>query len=99
MRAGQSGVANHGVFLHLFQAAGLAHSDAFVDVCQNRHHLFPGQVGAEVDRPLPLGESRPALPTAPQATGCAGTATEHDQIPHGPLAVLRTLGIEGSSHP
>jgi hypothetical protein len=91
--AGQSGVANHRVFLHPFQATGLAHPDAFVDVFQDRRHLFIRQMGAEEDRSLPLGESRSAPPTSQQARGCAGPAA-NAQIPGTPLAVVRTLGIE-----
>ena len=95
MRAGQSGVAYHGVFLHFFQAAGLAHPDAFIDVFQKRDHLPLGQMGAEEDRPLPLGEPRPAPVAAEQAA--RGTrATANDQIPGTALTVIRTLGIDAT---
>jgi hypothetical protein len=95
VRASQPGVANHGVFLHSFQAAGLAHPDAFVDVFQDRHHLFPRQMGAEEDRPFPLGKPRPAPVASQQAIRRAGSATD-DQIPGRTLAVLRTLGIDAA---
>ena len=85
MCAGQPGVADHGVLLHSFQAAGLAHPDAFVDVFQDRHDFFLRQMGAEEDRPLPFGEAASAQATTQQAMRCAGASADA-QIPGGPLA-------------
>jgi len=95
VRPGQLGVANHSVFLHSFQAAGLAHPDAFMDVFQDRHHLFPRQMGAEEDRPLPLGKPRPTPVASQQTIRRARPATD-DQISGRTLAVLRTLGIDAA---
>lgn len=95
MRAGQPGIAYHRVFLHSFQAAGLAHPDAFVDVFQDRHHLLPRQMGAEENRPLPLGKPRPAPLASQQAIPRAGAAAD-GQISGSTLAVVRTLGIEAA---
>jgi len=95
VRPGQPGVANHGVFLHAFQASGLAHPDAFIDVFQDRHHLLPRQMGAEEDRPLPLGKPRPT-PVATQQTIRRARPAADDQISGSTLAVLRTLGIDAA---
>ncbi len=95
--AGRPAVAAHRVAVHLAEPPGLADAAAFGDVLQDRFDLLGGELGAEEDRPLALGEPHLTGAAAEHATGLVGAvATGHGQISRTPLAMLGTVGIQAA---
>jgi hypothetical protein len=95
--AGQSGVADHGVAVHLHQASGGPDAVAFGQVLEDRDGLLLGQLRAEQGRPLAFGEAVLAGAAVEQpALLVLAVAGADGQVSEPALAVIRTLLVHAA---
>ena len=95
--AGEPGVADHGVAVHLHQPGGGADAVAFGEVLEDRGGLLLGQLRAEEGRPLAFGEPSLAAAAVEQPPELVLAVEGADgQVIAASLAVVGALGVQAA---